>query len=126
MQKDGFLTADKANETVNNLRRNGLNLDGANAYKSDICDAIVGALAFGKQGRNPPPDGHWLQHFWDIGRAEGELQEELVTDLRDAAATFRRYEELHRAKGASESDAKAEVNASLAARFEATIAKATA
>lgn len=50
---------------------------------------------------------------------------ELMADLQQAAATLRGYEALHRAKGTTESDAKAEVNAALAARFEATIAKAT-
>ncbi|SFB74620.1 hypothetical protein SAMN05216344_102208 [Polaromonas sp. OV174] len=48
---------------------------------------------------------------------------ELLADLREAAATLRRYEALHRAKGTEDSDAKAEVNAALATRFEATIAK---
>jgi hypothetical protein len=33
-------------------------------------DAIEGALALGFQGTNAPPPGHWLQRFWDIGRAE--------------------------------------------------------
>jgi hypothetical protein len=51
---------------------------------------------------------------------------DLLADLVDAAATLRRYETLHRAKGTAESTAKAEVNAALASRFEATIAKATA
>lgn len=50
---------------------------------------------------------------------------DLAADLREAAATLRRYEALHRAKGTPESDAKADVNAALAARFEATLAKAT-
>lgn len=50
---------------------------------------------------------------------------ELLADLQEAAATLRRYETLHRAKGTDESAAKAEVNAALASRFEATIAKAT-
>ena len=50
---------------------------------------------------------------------------DLLADLREAAATLRRYEVLHRAKGTTDSDAKAEVNAALAARFEATIAAAT-
>lgn len=48
----------------------------------------------------------------------------LLADLREAAATLRRYEKLHRAKGTDDSTAKAEVNATLAARFEATIAQA--
>ncbi|WP_277963847.1 hypothetical protein [Pseudomonas sp. RIT-To-2] len=50
---------------------------------------------------------------------------DLLADLQEAAATLRRYETLHRAKGTPDSTAKAEVNATLAARFEATIAKAT-
>jgi len=33
-------------------------------------DAIEGALALGYQNSSPPPDGHWLARFWDIGRAE--------------------------------------------------------
>lgn len=49
---------------------------------------------------------------------------DLLDDLIEAAATLRRYEVLHRAKGTDESTAKAEVNAELAGRFESTIAKA--
>lgn len=48
----------------------------------------------------------------------------LLNDLVDAAAQLRTYETLHRAKNTEESTAKAEVNAALAARFEATIASA--
>jgi hypothetical protein len=50
---------------------------------------------------------------------------DLLNDLIDAAAQLRAYEVLHRAKGTDDSTAKAEVNAALATRFEATIAKAT-
>ncbi len=50
---------------------------------------------------------------------------DLLADLQEAATTLRRYEALHRAKGTDDSTAKAEVNAALAALFEATIAKAT-
>ena len=49
----------------------------------------------------------------------------LVADLQLAATTLRRYEVYHRAKNTEESLEKAEVNAKLAAQFEATIAKAT-
>lgn len=49
----------------------------------------------------------------------------LLYDLREAAATLRRYEALHLAKNTPESFAKAEVNGLMAQRFEATIAKAT-
>lgn len=70
-------------EVVNTLRRRAaLSLDGDNAYKSGVCDVAVGAMAAGKQNNNQPPEGHWGQRFWDIGRAEGELQEELVQALR--------------------------------------------
>lgn len=78
--KDSSLEVD---EVVNTLRRRGgLSLDGDNAYKQGICDVIVGAMVGGKQDSNPPPEGHWGHRFWDIGRAEGELQEELVRALR--------------------------------------------
>jgi hypothetical protein len=56
-------------------------------------------------------------------QADEEIKR-LVIDLRLAAETFRHYEDLHRAKGTGESDAKAEVNGRLAARFEATIRSA--
>lgn len=48
----------------------------------------------------------------------------LLADLTDAAAQLRKYETLHRAKNTPDSLEKAEVNAALAARFEATIAAA--
>lgn len=76
--KDSGLNVD---EVVSTLRRRG-GLDGENIYKRLLCDAILGAMAFGKQNSNPSPAGHWGQEFWDIGRAEGALQEELVHALR--------------------------------------------
>lgn len=78
--KDSGLNVDEVVSTLR--RRGGLGLDGENIYKRLLCDAIIGALAFGKQNNNPPPDGHWGQEFWDIARAEGALQEELVQALR--------------------------------------------
>lgn len=71
-------------EVVSTLRRRGLSIDGDNAYKRDLCDMIVGALAQGAQNRNPPPAGHWGQRFWDIGREERGLHEELVATLRES------------------------------------------
>lgn len=69
------------NEVVSALHRRDLSIDGDNTYKRDLCDSIAGALALGKQNNNPPPADHWGQRFWDIGRAEGELQEELLLAL---------------------------------------------
>lgn len=46
----------------------------------------------------------------------------LLADLALAAETLRYYETCHRAKNTDESTVKAEANAKLAARFEATIA----
>ncbi|WP_256344901.1 hypothetical protein [Pseudomonas gingeri] len=69
------------NEVVSALRRRGLSIDGDNVYKRDLCDLIVGAMSLGKQNTSPPPAGHWGERFWEIGRAEGELQEELVQAL---------------------------------------------
>jgi len=48
----------------------------------------------------------------------------LLDNLIEAAKVLRKYEALHRAKGTADSEAKAEINAELATRFEATIAKA--
>ncbi|WP_226501449.1 hypothetical protein [Pseudomonas sp. MWU16-30322] len=70
------------NEVVSTLRRRGLSIDGDNAYKRDLLDAVVGALAFGAQNNNAPPAGHWGQRFWDIGREERGLHEELVAALK--------------------------------------------
>ena len=67
------------NEVVSTLRRRGLSIDGDNAYKRDLCDSIVGAMTFGVQNRNPPPEDHWGQRFWDIGREEAASREELLT-----------------------------------------------
>lgn len=70
------------NEVVSALRRRGLSIDGDNAYKRDLLDSAVGAMAFGVQNRNPPPAGHWGQRFWDIGREERALCEELIAALK--------------------------------------------
>ncbi|GFM49022.1 hypothetical protein PSCICE_02890 [Pseudomonas cichorii] len=77
-------------EVLSTLRRSGLSIDGDNAYKRDLLDAAVGAMCFGKQNKNPPPAEHWGERFWDIGRGEGALQEELLADLKDAAAQLRK------------------------------------
>ncbi|WP_286915666.1 MULTISPECIES: hypothetical protein [Pseudomonas] len=69
-------------EVVSTLRRRVLTIDGDNAYKRDLLDAVVGALAVGAQNRNPPPPGHWGQRFWDIGREERALTDELVEALK--------------------------------------------
>lgn len=70
------------NEVVSALRRRGLSIDGDDAYKRDLCDAIVGALAMGAHNTNPPPPDHWGQRFWDIGREERATCEELVAALK--------------------------------------------
>ena len=69
------------NELVSALRRRGLSIDGDNAYKRDLCDTIVGALALGAQNSNPPPADHWAQQFWQIAREERAGCEELVAAL---------------------------------------------
>lgn len=69
-------------EVVSTLRRRGLSIDGDNVYKRDLLDSIVGSLALGAQNSNPPPAGHWAQRFWDIGREERGLHEELVAALK--------------------------------------------
>lgn len=36
--------------------------------RARVAEAITGALAFGAQGANPPPPGHWLAPFWESAR----------------------------------------------------------
>ncbi|MNY18524.1 hypothetical protein D3C86_1519080 [compost metagenome] len=76
------MTREDFDATLNNLRRMGASIDGDNAYKRDLLDSAVGAMAFGVQNRNPPPADHWGQRFWDIGREERALCEEVVAALK--------------------------------------------
>jgi len=76
------MTREDFDATLNNLRRMGASIDGDNAYKRDLLDCVVGALATGAQNSNPPPAGHWGQRFWDIGRGEAEAREELIAALK--------------------------------------------
>lgn len=59
------------------MRKAGLSIDGNNAYKRDLLDCVVGALAFGKQRQAPPPAGHWLERFYQIGQAEADERDQL-------------------------------------------------
>ncbi|WP_343577986.1 hypothetical protein [Pseudomonas sp.] len=63
---------------INRLRLSGLSIDGDNAYKRDLLDCVVGALAFGFQGRPAPDESHWLLRFWEIGNAEREARAALA------------------------------------------------
>lgn len=105
-----------ADEVVNTLRRRAaLGLDGDNAYKRGVCDVAVGAMAAGKQNNNQPPEGHWGQRFWDIGRAEGELQKEIVSVLKKTVADlFYQIEAKHGAIAAAEYPSIAEAKALIA------------
>jgi hypothetical protein len=76
------MTREDFDATLNNLRRMGASIDGDNAYKRDLCDSIAGAMAFGYQNTNHPPEGHWARRFWDMGRAEGEMREALTAALK--------------------------------------------
>jgi hypothetical protein len=75
-------TREDFDATLNNLRRMGASIDGDNAYKRDLCDTIAGAMALGYHGNNQPPEGHWANRFWNIGRAEGVAREELRAALK--------------------------------------------
>lgn len=52
--------------------------------RARVADAITGALAFGAQGTNKPPSGHWLEPFWDMARAESEVPSAPVVDEASA------------------------------------------
>jgi len=70
------------NEVVSTLRRRGLSIDGDNAYKRDLCDVIAAAVILGAQNINPPPTDHWGKRFWDIGRENLTIVEELTDALK--------------------------------------------
>ena len=38
--------------------------------RARVAEAITGALAFGAQGANSPPPGHWLAPFWETAMEE--------------------------------------------------------
>ena len=40
--------------------------------RATVADAITGALAFGAQGVNKPPEDHWLTPFWEAARASAQ------------------------------------------------------
>jgi len=42
----------------------------AQGIRARVAEAITGALAFGAQGTNSPPAGHWLAPFWDAANAD--------------------------------------------------------
>jgi hypothetical protein len=70
-------------DNLSAMRREGLSIDGDNAYKRDLLDAVVGALAFGKLRNTPPPVGHWLEDFYEIGWAEADERDALRELLQD-------------------------------------------
>ena len=55
------------------------------------CEAIEGAMAFGYEGSNPPPEPtHWLAQFWELGRYKASLEDrveelEAALQAQDAA-----------------------------------------
>jgi hypothetical protein len=102
--------------------------DAAKCERNDWLD-VLGAVLL----RCPAHAGTIGAACWAVVRADeltkllapfvssGFDVQSLRADLELAASTLRRYESLHRAKGTSESLEKAEVNATLAARFERTL-----
>jgi hypothetical protein len=78
-------TREDFDATLNNLRRMGASVDGDNTYKRDLCDLcdlIAGAIALGYQGNNQPPADHWANRFWNLGRTEGVMREEMTAALK--------------------------------------------
>ncbi|KTC18432.1 hypothetical protein AO391_03155 [Pseudomonas marginalis ICMP 9505] len=56
-------TQNDIDAVLDDLRSNGASIDGDDIYKRNLLDCAVGALAFGSQGNNRPPAGHWGQRF---------------------------------------------------------------
>ena len=53
----------------------------AYATLEQLRDRLAVALGFGAQDRCPPPEGHWAQTFWDMGRDSAANTEELISTL---------------------------------------------
>lgn len=81
----------------------------------DDADAMLGTIAANAQA---------LRCNQEAAKILAASNKALLDDLEVAAKTLRRYEALHRDKNTEDSLKKAEVNAELASRFEATLAQA--
>ncbi|WP_442962416.1 hypothetical protein [Pseudomonas sp. BLCC-B13] len=78
---------------LSSMRREGLSIDGDNAYKRDLLDAVVGALAFGKQRSTPPAAGHWLERFYEIGKAEADERDAHAKQPSKSQCLWRREQD---------------------------------
>lgn len=78
---EGAAKALATDATLDKFRASGLSIDGDNAYKRDLLDAVVGAMMLGRHNTTPPPAGHWAQRFWDIGREYAELPGAIVLPM---------------------------------------------
>lgn len=83
----------RTDAALDKIRAAGLTIDGDNAYKRDLLDAAIGALAFGKQGSTPPPDGHWGWRFYEIGKAEAAERDRDVRIMQAMALDLGRVGE---------------------------------
>jgi hypothetical protein len=53
------------------------------------CEAINGAMAFGYQNTNPPPEAdHWLAPFWNIGRKQAALEAKIAAAEKQEPVDF--------------------------------------
>ena len=62
--------------------------------RSTVAEAITGALAFGAQGVNQPPEGHWLAPFWKAAREDKEavrVKRDLRQELQQQCSTWGAY-----------------------------------
>jgi hypothetical protein len=78
---EGAAKALATDATLDKFRASGLSIDGDNAYKRDLLDAVVGAMMLGRHNTTPPPAEHWAQRFWDIGREYAELPGAIVLPM---------------------------------------------
>lgn len=64
------------------------------SIRSTVAEAITGALAFGAQGVNQPPEGHWLAPFWKAAREDKEavrVKRDLRNELQQQCSTWGTY-----------------------------------
>jgi len=108
LQSPGFDAADMATASAQGFRDGVASLS-ANAgepvamysidadpqgIRSTVAEAITGALAFGAQGVNQPPEGHWLAPFWKAAREDKEavrVKRDLRQELQQQCSTWGAY-----------------------------------
>lgn len=62
------------------------------AFHEPTASAIIGAMAFGYQGSNEPPAGHWLTEFHQRGAADARKDAEIAQAIANRESSERMFQ----------------------------------